>query len=92
MSQTMNATVTLARTAELVSVQVAGKGRVTSAPAGIGCPGRCSHTFAAGAVRLTAKPAHGWRFTGWNGSCSGRGSCVVSAARNVVRARFARVA
>jgi hypothetical protein len=44
-------------------------GRVTSNPAGIDCPGDCSESFPSGiSVTLTATPASGSRFVGWNGS------------------------
>jgi hypothetical protein len=85
------ATVTFVRTPVRVSVGLTGKGRVTSTPKGIACAaGTCTHTFAPGtAVRLTAAAASGWRFAGWSGACSGRGSCVTRADASV-RARFTR--
>lgn len=55
-----------------VALYGAGQGTVTSAPAGIGCGTACSARFAAnGTVTLTAVPAAGSRFVGWNGGCSG---------------------
>lgn len=54
-----------------LTVTVAGKGAVTSAPKGIACPRRCSKAFAKGAkVKLTPKAAAGWLFTRWTGACS----------------------
>ena len=75
---------------QTVRVAVSGRGRVTSVPAGISCPGRCSHAFAAGAsVRLVARPAAGRRLVGWSGACKGRGACVVRADRiRAVRVTF----
>jgi hypothetical protein len=75
-----------------LAVSVVGKGRVTSRPAGIACPGRCTGTFALkSVVRLTAVAAKGWRFAGWTGSCSGRGACSYVATRAArVRATFTR--
>jgi uncharacterized repeat protein (TIGR02543 family) len=62
-----------------VSTAGSGSGSVTSTPAGISCPGSCSHAFAAGtSVSLTATPAAGSTFTGWSGACSGTGSCSVT--------------
>jgi hypothetical protein len=75
---------------QLVRVTVVGRGRVTSAPAGISCPGTCSHAFVAGAtVRLVARPAQGRRLLAWAGACSGRSACVVRADRlRTVRVTF----
>jgi hypothetical protein len=62
-----------------VSTAGSGSGSITSTPAGISCPGSCSHAFAAGtSVSLTATPAAGSTFTGWGGACSGTGSCSVT--------------
>jgi hypothetical protein len=33
-------------------------------------------------VRLTPKPAKGYRFTGWSGSCHGKSACSLSTSRN----------
>jgi Divergent InlB B-repeat domain len=66
-----------------LTVSVSGKGKVTSTPAGISCPGRCSSSFASTAtVRLRAKPAAGQRFVGWSGSCRGKGTCTLQATRD----------
>jgi hypothetical protein len=58
----------------------AGSGAVISAPSGIICGSSCSGTFPGGtAVTLTATPATGSTFTGWNGGgCTGTGPCVVT--------------
>jgi hypothetical protein len=76
-----------------LSVSVAGKGRVTSTPAGIACPTRCSSRFAAdGSVRLQAKPKKGFKFAGWSGACRGTGGCTVKIDRNrSARATFKAV-
>jgi hypothetical protein len=65
-----------------LTAAVTGKGKVTSSPAGIVCPGRCSARFPSGtSVRLRAKPATGQRFAGWTGACRGTGACVLTADR-----------
>ncbi len=63
-----------------LSVSVEGRGRVTSAPSGIDCPGDCSDEYVAGTgVVLSAEPVNAdWQFSGWGGACSGTGSCSVS--------------
>ncbi len=62
-----------------LSVAVAGRGRVTSSPAGISCPGRCSASFPDGrTVALRAAAARGFRFAGWTGACGGKGRCAVT--------------
>ena len=67
------ATVTLT-----VSVVGSGSGSVVSTPAGISCPGTCSHAFTLGAgVSLTATPGSGSTFAGWSdGGCTGAGTCA----------------
>jgi YVTN family beta-propeller protein len=70
-----------------VAVGGSGSGAVTSNPSGINCPGACSAGYAQGSqVVLTAAPASGSTFAGWNGAgCSGTSLCTVtmSAAENV---------
>jgi len=81
----MEAKVTFVPDTVDVHVEVRGRGVVTSAPKGITCSRSCTHTFAAGAnVVLRAAPAHGWRFSGWNGACRGRGACRLSASDETV--------
>jgi uncharacterized repeat protein (TIGR02543 family) len=74
----------------VLRASVSGKGRVTSTPAGISCPGKCSGSFAADqSVRLAAKATKGYRFTGWSGACTGRGACSVKLSVDAaVRATF----
>jgi uncharacterized repeat protein (TIGR02543 family) len=58
-----------------LGVTKAGRGRVTSRPAGVACGSRCSRSFPAGsAVTLDAAPSKGWKFVRWSGACSGRQS------------------
>lgn len=68
----------------------AGTGSVTSTPGGIACGGTCQTTYPQGTqVRLTATPAHGSSFAGWEGACSGTGECLVTMdAPKSVTARF----
>jgi hypothetical protein len=68
-----------------------GSGTVTSSPAGISCGSTCSAGFASGTqVTLTASPADGSTFAGWNGGgCTGTGTCVVTlTAATAVTATF----
>jgi hypothetical protein len=55
-----------------VSVRVTGQGAVRSSRAGITCRPRCASAFPSHVpLRLTAKPAEGWRFRAWAGVCRG---------------------
>ena len=57
-----------------------GSGRVSSAPAGIDCPGACSIAVQAGSnLSLAAQAGSSSSFTGWGGGCSGPGGCSVVA-------------
>jgi N-acetylneuraminic acid mutarotase len=73
-----------------ISLSGTGAGSVTSSPVGIDCPGDCAANFGAGAsVTLTATPASGSVFTGWNaGGCSTGSSCTVSASNQTITATF----
>jgi len=78
-----------------VSTSGTGTGSVTSAPAGITCPGTCSAPFTAGStVTLTATAATGSTFGGWGGACSGTvATCTVTmSAAQTVTATFSQVA
>jgi hypothetical protein len=76
-----------------LSVAVSGKGRVTSTPPGVSCPGKCIARFASGlTVRLKPVPTGGWRFSRWGGACTSRGACSVKlSAPKTVRAVFAQL-
>jgi sugar lactone lactonase YvrE len=61
-----------------VSVAGSGSGTVTSNLPGISCPRTCSASFPGGtAVTLTAIPASGSTFAGWD-ACTGTGRCKVT--------------
>lgn len=50
-----------------LAVLAKGSGSVASTPGGIACGSTCAGEFASGtAVTLTATPAAGWTFKGWN--------------------------
>lgn len=62
-----------------LTVEAAGAGAVTSAPAGIDCGVDCSESYLHGTqVALTPAPAAGSHFVAWSGACSGNGACVVT--------------
>ena len=76
-----------------MTVSIGGKGTVRSSRAGISCRPRCSASFASFTpVKLTAKPATGWRFRTWSGGCRGaRTTCTVPmSAATSARATFVR--
>jgi hypothetical protein len=83
-----DATVTATFTAKPASLTVrkAGAGTVSSRPGGIGCGKKCRSSFPPGQITLNERPAAGWRFVRWQGSCRGtKPACRVtlSAASNV---------
>uniref|UniRef100_UPI000B360824 DUF7948 domain-containing protein n=1 Tax=Crenothrix polyspora TaxID=360316 RepID=UPI000B360824 len=62
-----------------LSVSVTGTGTIVSEPAGINCGENCSAPFIPNAkVTLTATPAANNLFDGWEGDCTGTGSCIVT--------------
>lgn len=74
--KTATATFALNPYALMVTRSGNGAGVVRSTPAGIDCGGDCAEEFLHGtAVALTAEPAQGSTFAGWQGACSGAGVC-----------------
>jgi len=66
-----------------------GRGRVTSVPAGIDCPGTCEGSFAEGtALALSASPDALSKFSRWSGSCSGAACTLALKADAAVGAEF----
>jgi len=76
-----------------LAVAISGKGKVTSSPGGISCPGKCRVSFQKGAgVKLTAHPAKGWKLSHWSGACKGAAACSVKlTSSKSVTAVFKRV-
>jgi hypothetical protein len=73
-----------------IALSKAGKGTVTSSPAGITCGKTCTHGYAYGtSVTLKAKAAKGSKFSSWSGACKGSHSCKVTTNDSVaVEAKF----
>src|SRR5207302_879703 len=77
-SSALAATATFATATDTLAVTVvpSGSGTVTSAPAGISCPGTCTVSFTVGTViTLSETPSAGYSFTSWSGACTGSGAC-----------------
>jgi uncharacterized repeat protein (TIGR02543 family) len=75
-----------------LKVSRTGRGTVRSRPAGILCGRDCAQTFVARTtVTLVARPATGYRFTGWGGACTGTSTtCTLTLRRSrTVTASFA---
>ena len=91
LSMTQDRAVTATFSASAVALTVTksgtGTGTVTSSPTGISCGSTCTRPFAIGtSVLLTAAPAAGSHFGGWDGACGGTAlTCTVtmSAAKSV---------
>lgn len=87
-------TVVLPTHAVTVSFTGTGRGRITSVPGGIDCANGattgCTASYAQGtSVTLTATAQSGSAFDGWQGACSGTGTCVFTAdAARAVQAGF----
>ena len=85
--------IALAPSTSTLSVSIVGNGTVTSSPTGIHCPSNsCSASYGTGStVTLAAKPDKRWKFTGWSGTCSGTGECVIQLSNDqIVEATFSQ--
>jgi hypothetical protein len=74
-------------------VSVAGKGTVRSGSGRVSCPARCLAAVPSyAATSLVARPAQGWRFKSWSGTCRGtRPVCTLPMRKaSTARATFAR--
>ncbi|HUI84920.1 MAG TPA: choice-of-anchor tandem repeat GloVer-containing protein, partial [Candidatus Binatia bacterium] len=66
-----------------LNVAISGSGTVTSGDGFINCPGVCSYTYPSNTpVTLTENPGRNGTFSGWNGACTGTGSCMVTMTQN----------
>ncbi len=93
MSQARNVSATFVQAGFDLAVTVVGNGSVTSTPAGLTCPGTCTHQFPPNQqVTLTPTPDAEWAFVKWTGGCTGSGACTVTmdTAKNVT-ATFGRL-
>lgn len=93
LSMTSNRTVTAnfaTAVNSTLSVTKTGSGSIISNPYGIECGSNCSFAFQSNStVSLIAIPDKGFTFVGWDGACSGRGSCsVYMGANQSVSAKF----
>ena len=76
-----------------LAVSRTGRGTVTSSGREIVCPTRCASALTSYTpLRLSAKPAKGWRFLGWSGGCAGtRPACTLPMTKaSAARATFVR--
>ncbi|WP_447971147.1 fibronectin type III domain-containing protein [Nitrospira sp. M1] len=71
---------TFSSTQPTLSIAIEGTGTVTSTPMGLSCADKsCSGAFPSGTiVQLTPSSSKQWKFTEWNGSCTGTGECLVT--------------
>lgn len=97
MSRDWHVSATFARVKRRLRVTKESGGAVVSTPPGISCDSEAAQTCSAGfdqgtEVALSAEPATGYGFAGWEGACTGQRSCsVVMDADKAVTARFVAV-
>jgi hypothetical protein len=81
MDQARNVTAQFTATTHTLTVvkQGGGSGTVSNNPAGVDCGADCSSYTDGTSVTLSATPAAGSTFAGWDGEgCSGTGTCTVT--------------
>src|SRR6185312_14923714 len=62
-----------------LALNIVGAGVVTSVVPGVVCSSSCTTQWDGGSeTGLLAQAAHGKRFVGWTGRCTGRGDCNVT--------------
>jgi hypothetical protein len=67
-----------------LALNIAGAGVVTSVVPGVACSSSCTTQWDGGTeTALLAQAAHGKRFVGWTGGCTGRADCAVTLASAV---------
>ena len=72
-----------------LNVAVDGTGKVTSQPAGIACPGKCSAKFEKdAAVTLTVEAGEGWKLDAFSGSCTGATCALTMGDDRTVKAKL----
>jgi probable HAF family extracellular repeat protein len=92
LSSDVSALATFLQRPVTVSVQMSGRGSVTSNPAGIDCPRICSAAFSSGTnLTLTASPESGFAFSGFAGACNGTGCAVQVSSDAQVSASFSAI-
>ena len=74
-----------------VGVAGAGRGTITSSPAGLSCPAACSLEYQGGtSVMLTATPKRGSKLAAWSGACTGKAAtCTIAGGDRSATAVFA---
>ena len=77
MSQTQNVKATFGVIEKfLLTINKSGNGIITGN--GIDCGNSCTEQYNLNTeVTLTANPENNYKFTGWNGACSGTSACLI---------------
>jgi alpha-tubulin suppressor-like RCC1 family protein len=66
-------------TEAMLTLRIAGSGRVRNDSGAIDCPGVCEAMFATDReIRLSATSESGWTFAGWGGACTGSLDCFLT--------------